>query len=192
MSTAQSDLPPDSQTESLDLYLQYHFLPVEQYAQILTAVGGAVSALARIYVLDLPYLGPHESPWAVPLCVRRIETGQSIFSQFAFDARVMPYVSLNEKGEQVLHLPRWGATLVLAGYLLQWGQDRWKTQLEIEKLQHDNNKAVQEELQHFDLRKLMNSADPRVAALRLHSAHFAYEIAQPNVVSCHVNRQTVK
>lgn len=171
--------------DAITLYLKYHYLPVSQFARILNSVEGTYDALARLYGLPDLFWGRPDGMDPIPLCIDQLQTGESVSVKVAFDQHFFPRIDFDPTGGLNVHLPRWSAVLVLTGLVLQWGQDRYKTHLEIEELlsKRPEQAALVSEL---DLRKLQDSQNPLVNHLDINVNQFYFEINQRNltVVEC--------
>jgi hypothetical protein len=196
----------DFEAGSLELYLSFDFLPVEQYASILLAVNTSYRALAptlgypyydrweyepEVFYYTLRRFRGRRFPDAPPLTIEDIRTGESIINRLSFDRRLFPSIEPAHEGGLNVHLPRWSAVLALSGVVLAWGQDRYKTSLEIESIKLNNTKT-ELEIRSLNADWLKDHTDPRTALVDSAVAHFYSEIGRPNIISARINGVSIK
>lgn len=170
----------------MKVYISYEFLPLEQYANLLSSINQIYRGLSDLYIYEsIEYQNAYNViTYPIPLCIEEMHTGNSIEFSIKFDKRAFPDFSFNEKHLEVI-LPRWMALLVTTGAILSYGlseyknfQDATKSTLEKEKLQ-------------LEIEKLKNEKSPSVQAIKSAEADFRREIYKPNIVNITVNNVTV-
>lgn len=191
----------DFSSGGIELYLQYDFLPLGQYAGILRAVDNAYLAAGE--ALISPRYRELEGQrlffsWNFrigsippPLTVADVRTGESITTRVSFDRKLIPGLSADPDGAVHLHLPFWSTALAVAAMALSWGQEAYKRQLEIRNLELSNERI---RLELDDLRRdtLLDHSNPATNALDSAVADFHARVMLPNISQARINDLLIK
>lgn len=177
------DREQTEELENLSLYLQYDYLPIQQYSTIISTIEGVYSGVADIYCLP-------ESK-TLSLCIESVWSGESIFTKISFDREFSQRIEETDKGSTELVFPKWSCILILTAIILQWGQDRYKTQLEIKNLKL-NNERIEKKLAEMDLKRLQDYSDTRVNQIDIYVNTFHREINQSNIKLAKLNGYILK
>jgi len=197
-STKELTVPDDDRTsEPLTLYLAYDFLPVQQQATILYAVGATYGTISESVSLPellrsepgFPYWGlpipelpagtfPRFGP---PLCIDSANTGESIKYKFDIEKRFWPRLRFN-KGDLIVMIPRWTAVAVLTGAVLVAGLAGYNQVLDTQ-IKHLEREKLREEIQRLH-EPLQQHPDPRI---EMYAQLFRYEVKLPNIRAVEVN-----
>lgn len=126
-------MPAESLNEEstpLEVYVAYEYLPASQYTKLLMSLDSLYEALARdtfgddnVYYMLHPHLSWYAMEWQrwpwLPLCIDRVETGNSITVRFAVKGESASVLWVN--GDFDLVLPMSTAPLCAIGVLLTGG-----------------------------------------------------------------------
>lgn len=212
----------NEESTPLEIYVAYDYLPASHYAKLLMSLDSLYEALARDAFEDDYFLMRTSShgrsttewqrgPW-LPLCIDRVETGNSITVRFAAKGESASVLWVN--GDLDLVLPKSTAPLCAIGVLLTggaWSYEKYlateKTKAEIQNIQAQTNAsraqepltAAQVELTKAQTQELLRKHDgsegkPR--SKRARGAHFEVKsqiqnfysiVNQPNFIKVEVN-----
>ncbi|WP_396146394.1 hypothetical protein [Flavobacterium sp.] len=127
--------------ENINIYIDYDFITIEQYSSIIKAINEIYKEIVTTCIyqdyddLDYPFL--NFPPYNIPLCLEEINTGNSITTKITLENRFFPSFTI-ENGEVLkIVLPKWTATLILAGMVGTYGIDRYEQYLDIRVKQLD-------------------------------------------------------
>lgn len=183
---------------AINLHLEYEFLPVIQYSNILKSIHKLYNDLFGIYVgLYIPTSLLKEKERRrpitryVPICMEVVTTTQSVFNKITFDKKLLPLIEKDEEGLLNIHLPKWSAILFLVGFLLIQGQDLYKNHLDVKKVKLENEK-IQLEIDKLQLELLQKTDDPRVNSIYININWFYREINKNNITAVEINGNKIK
>lgn len=205
----------------LEVYVAYEYMPASQYAKLLMSLDSLYEALAADTFEDdvyrLLWRRPRDAmqwqrgPW-LPLCIDRVDTGNSITVRFAAKGESASVLWVN--GDFDLVLPMSTAPLCAIGVLLTggaWGYEKYlaaeKTKAEIQHIQAqteashaqvpltaaqvEHTRAQTQELlmKHSDSTRKPRSKRARGAHFEVQSQiqNFYSIINQPNITKVEVN-----
>lgn len=127
--------------ENIQIYIDYDFITIEQYSSIIKAMNEIYKEIVTTCIyqnyddLDYPFL--HFPPYQIPLCLAEVNTGNSITTKITLENRFFPGFEI-ENGEILkIALPKWTATLILAGMIATYGMDKYEQYLDIRVKQLD-------------------------------------------------------
>lgn len=191
----------DETHSPLNIYLAYTFLPASQYAKALLAIDELYEVLARTtyegdplryYLFFRRGLAWRGQPWP-PLCLDRVETGQSITFRFAHK-RESAGLRWSD-GDLSVVLPRSTVPLVATGALLAggaWAYDHY-LDAEVKRSQATLNQAQAEAARRqADLNSAQVDAARSQAELNLAQAEAARKQAELSAAQAEETRAKTK
>lgn len=127
--------------ENIQIYVDYDFITVEQYSEIIKAINEIYKEVVTLCIyqnyddVDYPFL--NFPPYQIPLCLEEVKTGNSITTKITLENRFFPGFEI-ENGEILkITLPKWTASLILAGLVATYGIDKYEQYLDIRIKQLD-------------------------------------------------------
>lgn len=139
--------------QSIDIYIDYSFLPVDQYASIIKSTNKIYNQVVRFAVFDdieiwdeFDYPFYYMRSHSFPLCIEEINTGNSINTKFSIENRFLPGFSIENGDTLKIAIPKWSAAIILAGQILSYGMDKYEQYLDIRV------KELDEKIKNIELR----------------------------------------
>ena len=198
-------------SENISLYIDYQYLTMQQFASIIEAINGIYKELADTLIYENRYdnpvdIFPYDIPFTriieIPLCIEQISTGNSINTKFSFDNKFFPSFEIENSDTLKIILPKWSATLIIAGAILSFGFDKYEQYLdirikELEIIEKENNikNPISQELkkQSEKLTEAKNKPSNRTyVSIQKNYYAFQSEIQQSNIKVVEVNGIVVK
>jgi hypothetical protein len=120
------------QTEGIDLYIRYTYLPIRSYSEMIKSISDIYEAVTIVYFpIQLPgmsddtgirfsrirdMLFPFAPFYFPPLCLLESHTGSSIKDWITFDPAYKNHY--DQAGDYKMYLPRWSAAIAATSSVL--------------------------------------------------------------------------
>ncbi|WP_324720968.1 hypothetical protein [Salinimicrobium sp. HB62] len=193
--------------ENINIYIDFNYLTAKQLSIIINSANEIYNDLIQIGVFDdFVSFSPENHYFSrflhIPLCIQQINTGNSVNTKFSLENRLFPGYRIENGDTLKILLPKWSAAVIMTGYILTYGVEKYEQfleikikELELEEKQDERNERKKRELQNQSL-KLSEYRNQRNNStyinIQTNYYQFQSQIQQKNINKVEVNGISVK